>query len=73
LGRASTFKPEHAVKIVTLCRLGATDEELASFFDVDSRTINRWKIGHPEFCQALKAGKLESDMKAKACTSGLLG
>jgi hypothetical protein len=44
-----------------LCRLGATDAELADFFEVDVRTIYRWKIEQEDFCQALKAGKEASD------------
>jgi hypothetical protein len=41
--------------------LGATDKEIANFFEVDERTINRWKIDYPVFCQSLKRGKLQAD------------
>ena len=41
--------------------LGATDAEVADFYDVDVRTIYRWKNTHDEFCQALKAGKDQAD------------
>lgn len=44
-----------------LCLLGATDQEVADFFDVSTRTIYRWKALHDAFCQALKAGKAEAD------------
>ncbi|HVR56035.1 MAG TPA: hypothetical protein VMT72_04335 [Pseudolabrys sp.] len=57
------YKPEYADQAPKLCRLGATDAEIADFFEKDGRTINLWKIGHPEFCQAPKAGKLVSDME----------
>jgi hypothetical protein len=46
-----------------LCLLGATDDDMADFFEVDQRTINRWKNDHPEFCQALKDGKRAADAK----------
>jgi hypothetical protein len=61
-GRPSDYKPEFADQAAKLCRLGATDQEIADFFGKDERTINRWKIDHPDFCQALKDGKLVSDM-----------
>lgn len=44
-----------------LARLGATDAEIAEFFDVDVRTIYRWKNTHEAFCQALSIGKDEAD------------
>jgi hypothetical protein len=43
------------------CLLGATDEDLARFFEVDVATVERWKDAHPEFRGALKAGKDEAD------------
>ena len=62
-GRPTDYKPEFADQAAKLCRLGATDDEIASFFEKDVRTINRWKNDHPEFCQALKDGKMASDME----------
>ncbi len=35
--------------------------EVADFFEVDVRTIYRWKTGREEFCQALKVGKDVAD------------
>ena len=46
-----------------LARMGLTDAEMAVVFDVDERTINRWKKQHPEFCQSLKQGKLSADLQ----------
>ena len=60
-GRPTSYAPEFAAQAEKLGRLGATDAELAHFFEVDERTINRWKGDHPEFRQSLKAGKLEAD------------
>lgn len=60
-GRPPKYKDEYADQAVKLCELGATDEELADFFKVNVRTIYRWQGVHPEFCQALKAGKSVAD------------
>lgn len=60
-GRPTKFKPEYIGQAEKLCKLGATDEDLADFFGVSIRTIANWKSEHPEFLQALKAGKDEAD------------
>ena len=60
-GRPSRYRTEYAQQAVKLCRLGATDKDLASFFEVDEATINRWKQSHPEFCESLKEGKAIAD------------
>lgn len=57
-GRPSAYKEEYAEQARKLCdQYGATDAELAFFFNVSERTINRWKLKHPEFSQSLKTGK----------------
>lgn len=60
-GRPSSYKPEFAEQAQKLCELGATDIEIADFFDVSDRTVYRWQLKYPEFCQALKAGKQAAD------------
>lgn len=64
-GRPSEYKSEYAEGAKRLARLGATDEEVADFYDVDVRTIYRWKNTHKEFCQALKVGKEEADVRVE--------
>jgi hypothetical protein len=64
-GRPSSYKPEYAVQAQKLCLLGATDVELADFFGVSDRTIYRWQIEFPEFCQALKSGKEAADERVE--------
>lgn len=61
LGRPTDYKPEYAEQATKLCRLGATDMELADFFDVDVRTIYRWKNTREDFCQAVTCGKEAAD------------
>lgn len=60
-GRPSSYKPEFAQQAEKLCKLGATDADIASFFEVDVRTIYNWKIDYEDFFQALKRGKEEAD------------
>lgn len=62
-GRPTSYKPEYAEQAQKLCLLGATDKDLAAFFEVEERTINRWKISQPEFCQSLKDGKEQADAR----------
>lgn len=61
MARPSKYKPEFVQQAEKLCRLGATDVEIADFFEVDVRTLYRWKGENEEFCHALKAGKDVSD------------
>ena len=44
IGRPTKYKHEYAEQTYKLCLLGATDEEIANFFDVNVATINRWKM-----------------------------
>ncbi|QHJ82642.1 MAG: hypothetical protein [Caudoviricetes sp.] len=62
-GRPTKYKPEYDDIAYKLCLLGHTDAELGSFFEVDERTINNWKIEHPNFFQSLKKGKEIADME----------
>jgi hypothetical protein len=64
-GRPTTFKPEYVEQARKLCELGATDEELAGFFEVHVATIYRWQACHPEFCEALKAGKVAANERVE--------
>ena len=64
-GRPSPYKPEYAKQAEKLCRLGATDEELADFFGVCVRSIYRWTQAHEDFCQSLKAGKENADERVE--------
>lgn len=64
-GRPSGFKPEFTAQAEKLCALGATDQEIADFFEVSVRTVHRWKADHEEFCHALKAGKESADTRVE--------
>lgn len=61
VGRPSRYKEEFNDQAQKLCRLGATDKELADFFGVAVSTLNLWKKSHPQFSESLKAGKQLAD------------
>lgn len=60
-GRPSKFKPEFCKQATKLCRLGATNKDLANFFEVHVDTIAEWINQHPEFSESLKKGKALAD------------
>lgn len=64
-GRPSDYDPAFVEQARKLCLLGAIDKDLADFFGVDERTINRWKDDYPAFCQSLKEAKSESDTRVE--------
>lgn len=61
VGRPTAFKDRYCEEARKLCLLGATDADLANFFEVSEQTINSWKIAHPEFLESIKNGKLLAD------------
>jgi hypothetical protein len=62
-GRPTKFKLEFIEQARKLAALGATDREAAEFFEVDERTLHRWKHENAEFCQSLKVGKETADAR----------
>lgn len=64
-GRPSDYKPEYAAQAAKICALGATDQEIADFFEVDVRTIYRWKHAHEDFCQSIKSAKDAADERVE--------
>ena len=61
VGRPTAYKKEYSEQVIKLCKLGATDKELADFFNVCEATINNWKIKEPEFLESIKKGKEIAD------------
>lgn len=60
-GRPTAYKATYAKQAEKLCLLGATDQEIADFLEIDVRTLYRWKHTHDDFCQALIVGKETAD------------
>lgn len=65
MARPTKFKDEFVTQAEKLCKLGATDIEVADFFEVDVRTLYRWKNENPQFCQSLKISKEEADNRVE--------
>lgn len=60
-GRPTKYAPAMNEQARKLCLLGATDADMANFFDVEEKTINNWKLEHPDFLQSIKDGKERAD------------
>jgi len=64
-GRPPTYNSSFAEQAGKLCKLGATDMELADFFKVSVGCINQWKLIHPEFHESIKVAKEPADERVK--------
>lgn len=60
-GPASGFKPENCKLARKFCILGATNEQLAEFFEVSVSTIGAWLVQFPDFKQAVHQGRAVAD------------
>lgn len=60
-GRPTLYKVEYNKLAYNYCLLGATDKDLATYFDTTEETINNWKVDYPEFFQSLSRGKEQAD------------
>ena len=60
-GAPTKYKTDFNDQAYKLCLLGATDEELADFFEVHVDSIYEWKKVHPDFSESLKRGKIIAD------------
>lgn len=65
MARPTKYKPEYAEQAKNLCKLGATDVEVADALKVDVATVYRWQNKYPGFCEALKVGKETANERAK--------
>lgn len=62
-GRPTDYSPDYNEQAYKLCLLGATDKDMADFFDVTETTINNWKQEHKEFFESIRAGKTKADLE----------
>lgn len=60
-GRPTRYRAEYAEQAYKLCLLGATDAEMADFFNVRVTTIDNWKRRHREFMGSITRGKDQAD------------
>jgi len=63
-GRKSKFLPDMLWQVECLARLGATNDIIAKFFQVNPTTVEVWLRDNPEFYAARKRGGIEADSKA---------
>lgn len=63
-GRPTKYKSEYAKQAFKFCLLGATNSQLADFFEVNSDTIAEWRKRHKSFDKAIKNGKAKADADA---------
>lgn len=61
VGNPTKYKGVFAKQAQKLCELGATEQDLAEFFNVDRRTVTNWKLTQSGFSKALKVGKAVAD------------
>ena len=60
-GRPTDYDVSYPEKVFKLCLLGATDAEIADFFEIAESTLYLWKQEHTEFSEAIKRGKITAD------------
>jgi hypothetical protein len=60
-GRVTEYRPQYCDIAKAMCRLGATNANLADAFGVGVSTISGWMVTFVEFADALKEGKSAFD------------
>lgn len=62
-GRPTSYKKEYAEQAYKFCLLGATNAQLAEFFEVSESTIDNWLKDKKEFLGAVKEGREIADAR----------
>lgn len=65
MGRPTKYKTEYAEQAKKLCKLGATNAQLADFFEVTVSTVSLWMVEHQDFSDAVKLPKAEADERVE--------
>jgi hypothetical protein len=63
MGRPTLYDPALCEQAHNYCLLGATNDELAEFFVVSARTIDRWIADHADFGDAVRRGRFVADSR----------
>ena len=66
-GRPTLYRRELCELARNYCLLGATNADLAGFFEVTTRTIDNWIAVHPEFAAAVREARAVADAKVARC------
>lgn len=64
-GRPTSYKPEYVEQAAKLCDMGATDAEIASFFNVCNATLYNWMKTHTDFLEAIQVSKEAHDNRVE--------
>ena len=62
MGCPTKYKPEFDKLAYNYCLLGATDKELANYFEVAESTLNEWKLKYDNFSESIKDGRERADI-----------
>ena len=57
VGRPTKYREELNDQVFKMALLGLTDEQMADVLDVETTTLDDWKVRYPEFYRSLKRGK----------------
>lgn len=66
-GRPTLYHPDFAETAHNYCLLGATNDDLAGFFDVAPRTVDNWIATHDDFAAAVRQGRAAADARVARC------
>lgn len=61
-GRKTLFRAVMIKEAEKLAGLGHVMKEIASFWGVSVRSLERWSKKYPEFCRAIKDGRIRADV-----------
>ena len=62
-GQPTAYKTDYCSQAHNYCLMGATNEDLAGFFEVTRRTIDNWIAAHPDFAAAVRTGRVVADSR----------
>lgn len=65
MGRPTAYRPEFVEQATKLCNMGATDAEMAEFFNVSTVTFYAWQKAHPDFLNAIQLSKDAHDNRVE--------
>lgn len=65
MSNPTKFRPEMVEQVEKLARLGATDQEIAEFFNVSRSTLYEWRMRHEDMAKAMIAGKEYADARVE--------
>ena len=61
----TTFLPQYCQVALQMCRMGATDMDLANAFDVTFGTIKKWQVTYQAFADSCRVGQEYADERVK--------